>query len=208
MIVSTSLIRRRDDISLAAFQNHWLDPHGPLTAKLPGARRYDQNHVLADAPGTNAAARRMRIDGFPVLAFDSPESRRTAHGSAEMADCNKDSLFFIGAVSRVISDDGNEQQPAGTGAAIKQLFLMPRKAKSADLPGVIARLDGVLGFISHRILEQGAAPNSAVPFIGVNVGALAELWIRDTRAVIANATRLEREAPEVATFAVQVHRFF
>jgi uncharacterized protein (TIGR02118 family) len=208
MIVSTSLIRRRDDTSLAAFQNHWLDPHGPLTAKLPGARRYDQNHVLADGPGTNAAARRMRIDGFPVLAFDSPESRRTAHSSAEMAACNKDSLFFIGAVSRVISDDDNVQQPAGAGTAIKQLFLAPANAKPVDLPRVIPRLDGVLGFISHRILEQGAAPNSGVPFIGVEVGALAELWIRDTRAVIANAARLEREAPEVATFAVQVHRFF
>ena len=208
MIVSTSLIRRRDDVSLAAFQKHWLDPHGPLTAKLPGARRYDQNHVIADAPGTNALARQMRIDGFPMLAFDNAESRRTAHGSAEMAACNKDSLFFIGAVSRVISNDDNAQQPAGTGTAIKQLFLVPKNAESVDLPGVVARLDGVLGSISHRILEQGAAPNSAVPFIGVEVGALAELWIRDARAVIANATRLEREAPEVATFAVQVHRFF
>ena len=208
MIVSTSLIRRRDDVSLAAFQKHWLDPHGPLTAKLPGARRYDQNHVLADAPGTNTLARQMRIDGFPILAFDNAESRRTAHGSAEMAACNKDSLFFIGAVARVISDDGNVQQPAGAEAAIKQLFLAPKNAESVDLPSVVARLDGVLGSISHRILEQGAAPNSAVPFIGVEVGALAELWIRDARAVIANATRLEREAPEVATFAVQVHRFF
>ncbi len=208
MIVSTSLIRRRGDISLAAFQNHWLDPHGPLTAKLPGARRYHQNHVLADTPGTNATARRMRIDGFPILAFDSPESRRMAHGSVEMAACNKDSLFFIGAVSRVISDDGNVQQPAGAGTAIKQLFLAPGNAEFIDLPDVMAKLDGVLGFISHRILEQGAAPNSAVPFIGVDVGALAELWIRDTRAVITNAARLEREAPDVATFAVQVHRFF
>jgi hypothetical protein len=85
---------------------------------------------------------------------------------------------------------------------------LPGDAESVDLPSVIARLDGVLGSISHRILEQGAAPNSAVPFIGVEVGALAELWILDARAVTTNAARLEREAPEVATFAVQVHRFF
>ena len=150
----------------------------------------------------------MRIDGFPILAFDSPESRRTAHGSAEMAACNKDSLFFIGAVSRVISDDGDMQQPAGTGTAIKQLLLVPASAEPIDLPSVIARLDGVLGSIFHRILEQGAAPNSAVPFIGVEVGALAELWIRDARAVAANAAQLEQEAPEVATFAVRLHKFF
>ncbi|MBZ9964654.1 EthD family reductase [Mesorhizobium sp. BR1-1-2] len=208
MIVSTSLIRRREDISPAAFKSHWLDPHGPLTAKLPGARKYDQNHVVADAPGTNDAARRLRVDGFPVLAFDSPESRRLSHGSPEMAACNKDSLFFIGAVARVISDDGGAQAPAGSEAAIKQLLLVPGDRGVFALPDVIAELDGVLGSISHTILEQGAAPSSAVPFIGFGVSALAELWVRDDRSVVANAARLEREAPEVATFAVQVHRFF
>lgn len=208
MIISTSLIRRRDDISSATFKGHWLDPHGPLTAKLPGACRYDQNHVLADVQGTNAAARQLCVDGFPMLAFGSPESRRTAHGSPEMAACNKDSLLFIGAVARVISDDGGAREPAGAETAIKQLFLIPSDTRPDALPGVIAGLDGVLGSISHTILEQGAAPNSAVPFIGFEVGALAELWIRDDASVVANAARLEREAPEIATFAVQVHRFF
>ena len=29
VIVANSLMRRRDDIDLAAFQQHRLDPHGP-----------------------------------------------------------------------------------------------------------------------------------------------------------------------------------
>lgn len=208
MIISTSLIRRRKDISSAAFKRHWLDPHGTLTAKLPGARKYDQNHVLADAPGTNDAARRLHVDGFPVLAFDSPESRRLSHGSPQMADCNKDSILFIGAVARVISDDGGAQAPAAAETAIKQLLLVPGDRGALALPDIIAGLDGVLGSISYAILEQGAAPSSAVPFIGFEVRALAELWVRDARSVVANAARLEREAPEVATFAVQVYKFF
>lgn len=207
MIVSTSLIRRRDDISLSTFQRHWLDPHGPLTAKLPGTRKYDQNHGMPDAPGTNSVARRMRIDGFPMLTFDDPENRRTAHHSKEMADCNQDSLLFIGAVSRVISDVSDTRVPAGAGTATKQIFLVPRSAEPIDLPAIINSLDGVVGAINHSILEQGAAPNSAVPFIGVEVRDLAELWIGDTRAVVANAHRLQREAPEIATFAVYVHNF-
>ncbi|WP_309085755.1 EthD family reductase [Chelativorans sp.] len=207
MIVSTSLIRRRGDVSLPAFREHWLDPHGPLTAKLPGTRKYDQNHVVPDAQGTNSVARRMRIDGFPMLTFDNPESRRAAHHSEEMAACNKDSLLFIGAVSRVISDVGDAREPAGAGAAIKQILLVLQMVEYVDLPAVVDGLDGIVGAINHRILEQGAAPNSAVPFIGVEVAALAEVWTRDERAVAANADRLQREAPEIATFAVYVHSF-
>jgi len=79
VIVANSLMRRRDDIDLAAFQQHWLDPHGPLTAKLPGCRHYVQNHIL-DSAGTNALARSLRIDGIPQLAFASPEDRMTAQG--------------------------------------------------------------------------------------------------------------------------------
>ena len=207
MIVSTSLIRRRDDVSLSAFQKHWLDPHGPLTAKLPGTRKYSQNHVLPDAPGTNSVARRMRIDGFPMLAFDDPESRRAAHHSKEMADCNKDSLLFIGAVSRVISDVGDTREPAGAGTATKQILLAPQGARHIDLRAIIDGLDGVVGAINHRMLEQGAAPNSAVPFIGVEVTDLAEIWTQDARAVAANADRLQRQVPEIAAFSVYVYNF-
>jgi hypothetical protein len=46
-----------------------------------------------------------------------------------------------------------------------------------------------------------------VPFIGVEVEALAELWVRDADAVARNAVLLERIAPEIATFIVQVHKF-
>src|ERR1700747_2668126 len=94
VIVANSLMRRRDDIDLAAFQQHWLDPHGPLTPKLPGCRHYVQNHVL-DSAGTNALARSLRIDGIPQLAFASPEDRMAAHGSAERKGGGKDSQLFI-----------------------------------------------------------------------------------------------------------------
>ncbi len=36
VIVANSLMRRRDDIDLAAFQQHWLDPHGGKAARAPG----------------------------------------------------------------------------------------------------------------------------------------------------------------------------
>ena len=71
------MMRRRADIGLDQFRRHWLDPHGVMTAGLPGVRYYIQSHCL-DAPGTNALARELAIDGLPQLWFDSIEARPVA----------------------------------------------------------------------------------------------------------------------------------
>ncbi|HEX6611568.1 MAG TPA: EthD family reductase, partial [Hyphomicrobiaceae bacterium] len=78
MIAAISMMRRRADISLEQFRRHWLDPHGVMTAELPGVRYYIQSHCL-DAPGTNALAKELAIEGFPQLWFDSIEARRIAY---------------------------------------------------------------------------------------------------------------------------------
>src|SRR5271157_3045798 len=103
MIAAISLMRRRDDVTLARFRQHWLDVHGPLVCKFAGLRHYVQEHVI-ESPAMNAAARAMRIDGFPILWFDNDTDRLRSHGSPEMAACNVDSRSFIGAVSRVICE--------------------------------------------------------------------------------------------------------
>jgi hypothetical protein len=40
MIAAISLMRKRDDITLAAFRRHWLDVHGPLVCRFAGLRSY------------------------------------------------------------------------------------------------------------------------------------------------------------------------
>jgi uncharacterized protein (TIGR02118 family) len=211
MIVSTSLIRRRDDVSPEEFKSHWLHPHGTMTAKLPGTQRYIQNHVV-DGPGTNALAKKLRIDGFPQLAFDSPESRVAAHNSPELKACDLDSPLFIGAVGRVISDDGDAQPYESDATSVKQIVLSVRTGKEGEQSAsrerlALTQLEGVQAIISHQVIQQGAAPNSVVPFIGVEVDALYEVWTKDVNSVVRNTARLEREAPELATFSVEVHKF-
>src|SRR3954453_6843736 len=103
MIAAISLMRKREDVTLAAFRRHWLDVHGPLVCRFAGLHRYIQAHVIASS-GMNALAREMRIDGFPILSFADDADRRRAHGSPEMAACNVDSRSFIGAVSRLICE--------------------------------------------------------------------------------------------------------
>ena len=207
MIVSFSLIRRRADISSAAFQAHWLDPHGPLTARIPGTMRYVQNHVI-DGPGTNARARELQIDGFAELSFSSPQSRAAAHASPEIRACNVDSQSFIGAVSRVITDDGGVAAPTGEGL-FKQIMLTTRSGEveaSSPLQPLLGRLQ-ITAVIAQRVVEQTAAPNSSVPHHGIEVDTLHEIWAPTEEAMMRNAATLEVEAPGLASFQVKTYDF-
>jgi uncharacterized protein (TIGR02118 family) len=206
VIVANSLIRRRDDIDLDTFRQHWLDPHGPLTAKLPRCLHYVQNHVL-DAAGTNARARSLSIDGIPQLAFATPEDRAAAHGSAELKACDKDSELFIGAVSRVMTavDDGTTLDAADGSIKLILLFVAPR-APSKPVDATLRDLHGVRRVVRHQILQQTHAPGSRVPNLDVEVTALADVWVSNINAAERNAARLDRDSG-VASFAVKTYRF-
>jgi uncharacterized protein (TIGR02118 family) len=214
VIVANSLMRRRDDLDLATFQKHWLDPHGPLTAKLPRCRRYVQNHVL-DGPGTNALARALRIDGIPQLAFDTPEDRLAAHNSPELKACDQDSQHFVGAVSRVMTKLDGAIDFEGPRGAIKQmlLFLAPPSdsASAVDArlhPETLAdRLHGVRRLARHEIIEQTRAPGSKVPNLDIPVAGISEAWLDSMDAVTRNQPLLDRPGSGVASFVVKVYCF-
>ncbi len=214
MIVSNSLMRRRADIDIRAFERHWLDPHGILAAKLPGCRHYVQNHIL-DVTGTNALARALRIDGIPQLAFATPEARLAAHNSPELAACDVDSQQFVGAVSRVMTEIDDAVDFSGPAGTVKQilLFVAPGVAGvPADgeriAPGeLVARLGGVRRAVVHAVQLQTRAPGSKVADLGIPVDGFCELWLDDMDAVRRNAALLDREGGGVASFVVKVHHF-
>ena len=206
MIIANSLMRRRDDVDLKTFFEHWLDPHGPLTAKLPRCRHYVQNHVL-DSAGTNALARRLRIDGIPQLAFATPEDRLAAHGSAELKACDKDSEQFIGAVSRVMTEVDGDVALVAEDGSIKQilLFVAPRAA-TQPIDAILSQLQGVHRLVRHKILQQTHAPGSRVPNLDVEVAGIVDVWLSDMDAVARNAELLDRDGG-IASFAVKTYRF-
>jgi uncharacterized protein (TIGR02118 family) len=208
VIVAHSLIRRRADIDRAAFNQHWLDPHGPLTAKLPRCLHYVQNHIL-DSVGTNTLARTLRIDGIPQLAFANAQDRMAAHGSPALKACDKDSELFIGAVSRIITEVDDAATRDGPKGLIKQILLFIASHAGTDQhrgEALIDALSGVSQVLRHRVLQQTSAPGSRVPNLDVPVDGLCELWLSDMDAVQRNAAVLEQESG-VASFSVQVHRF-
>jgi uncharacterized protein (TIGR02118 family) len=206
MIAAISLMRRRDDVSLSDFRRHWLDVHGPLVCGFPGLRSYVQDHVI-ESSTTNAPARDMRIDGFPILWFDNDDDRLRAHQSPEMAACNVDSRLFIGAVSRVICEPRIVVPQAQDAGRIKVIALLPGEAADdAALERYAAHvreLPGLRGLLLYRVLQQGPAPSSTIPHLPVSTAGIAELSFA---SLVDLECALAGDNAAAAHFVVEEHR--
>jgi hypothetical protein len=49
MVKVISAAARRPGLSLEQFSRHYFEDHGPLGARVPGVRRYVQNHAVPEA---------------------------------------------------------------------------------------------------------------------------------------------------------------
>ena len=99
MIVRMGIMKRKADMSLERFREHWRSVHGPLAAKLPGLRRYHQNHV-ADASqlAIDHARGEWDVDGFSQLWFDDQDAMRLAVSSPAFPATVTDIPNFVGSI--------------------------------------------------------------------------------------------------------------
>ena len=106
MIVITFLLRRRAELSTAAFHQYWREQHGPLVASHAGAlgiRRYMQLHATNSPAGSAIAESRGCAphvwDGIALVWFDSEEqlgrAAATAEGQAAAAALLEDERRFL-----------------------------------------------------------------------------------------------------------------
>jgi uncharacterized protein (TIGR02118 family) len=65
------MLHKQDGQSWDDFQRYWQEEHGPIAARIPGLRRYIQNHATDR--------------GYAVaeLSFDSPEALQEALATPE-----------------------------------------------------------------------------------------------------------------------------
>ena len=78
MITVLFILRRRQDIDSAAFEDYWKNVHGPVAARLPSLRKLVQYHPYPDPYGDGLPA-----DGIDELEFDSIESMQSALATPE-----------------------------------------------------------------------------------------------------------------------------
>ena len=80
-----AILIKKPGMSSEEFRRYWKETHGPIAAKMPGLRKYVQDHSLSDTSG-NAPA----FDGVAELWFDSPEAMQASWaspaGQATIAD--------------------------------------------------------------------------------------------------------------------------
>lgn len=208
-VSNVSLERRRADLTLDEFRSHWLDPHGPMTAKLPGTRFYVQNHVVYTR-GTNSLANKLNVDGFAQLAYDNVKARTAAYDSPELAACNLDSPLFLAGVSRLVTESEGVPPPEEE-HLVKAFALVSRQnGATAEVPSaasVLKLLPRACRHTVHTIIEQSGPPHSKVPFIGIEVDLLMEVWFKSEADLVACAENKQLEANNIALFHVRTYQF-
>src|SRR5262249_12799646 len=77
---------KKPGLARGEFFEHWFNVHGQLGARVPGLRRYVQNHAVPAAYPIRA----MTHDGFSELWFDDVPALQTARASDEWQRLGED----------------------------------------------------------------------------------------------------------------------
>lgn len=199
-------MKRRTDLTNAQFRKHWIDPHGVMTAELPGVRHYVQHHCIEHS-ATNLLARELGLEGFPELWFDDYEQRKIAYTSKRIAECNVDSEQFVGSVTRLVTEPIDVIKPAAAARQAKAYVVAvgsPDPAWAETAQQRITKLPGVVGYRRQRIIEQAAAPNSKIPELKLQVAGVADVTFENDGALMASASKLAGAGNDAARTAVYV----
>lgn len=100
MLKFVVVLYRRADLSEEQFHEHLRNEHGPMAERLPGLRRYVQNHVLPDAnrqhPGWDAVVELFWDDWASMeTAWRTPEGERATRHLAEFVDLSRSSWSVV-----------------------------------------------------------------------------------------------------------------
>ena len=94
MLKFVVVLYRRPDLSPEAFFANLRDEHGPLAERIPGLRRYVQNHVLPDPrrehPGWDAVIELYWDDWASMeAAWATPEGQAATNHLQTLADLSR-----------------------------------------------------------------------------------------------------------------------
>src|SRR4051794_9025297 len=96
------MFRKRSDLARTEFLHYWRETHGPIACKMPGLRRYVQDHVIVEPTQVEPA-----FDAIAELWFDSVESFQASMASPEGQTTLADAASFadMESVRVVLADE-------------------------------------------------------------------------------------------------------
>ena len=98
MLKVVSLLKRREDLSLAEFRHWALEEHPPLGKKLPGIRHYRMSVVIEDNPN-------FPYDAVSEFWFDSVEARAAAFATPEGKAAGEDAAAHCAARVHLLTEE-------------------------------------------------------------------------------------------------------
>jgi uncharacterized protein (TIGR02118 family) len=92
MVNAIFMVMRKPGLDYRDFFDHWLSVHADIASRLPGLRRYIQNHLVLEMLDRGV----MTHDGWSEFWFDDLEAYKAALRSAEWAAMDADgaTLFY------------------------------------------------------------------------------------------------------------------
>jgi uncharacterized protein (TIGR02118 family) len=198
MIVRMGILTRRPDLTPEQFRRHWLEVHGPLAARLPGLRRYHQNHVVdASQLAIDHARGAWEVDGFSQLWFDDMDAMRRAVESPELRPDLPDIANFCGDVKLVICQP-NVVVPvaADAGPLVKRMSILTRRPDvTAERfrdewfgfhAEAVRKFPNLMGYTQNLVIDRGGADlTSSTSYEQVPIDGIVELWFRSVEDVHA-----------------------
>ena len=105
MIKTVGLLTRKSGATHEQFVKHWVGTHAPLAHKVPGLRRYVQNHITGERTRADIEAIALEIDGIAELWFDDQAALEAASRTPEMKALHADGALFIGRIKSYIVEE-------------------------------------------------------------------------------------------------------
>ena len=200
MIKAITLIRRKPDLTVEAFQEYWLHRHVPVIKCLPGIRRYVQNHPLPE----NYDRGTVVYDGIAELWGADSQSFKSMAASDVYPLVQADEERFIDCTSLalIFTSETVLQSPAPQPGGVKFMQLMQRRPglsvedfqsywRMQHAPLVLT-LPGLAGYVQSPTRPGGYRENRQPLYDG-----LATLWF-DSRVMLTQAMASESYAAIMA----------
>ena len=224
-VVRMGLLKRRANLSQEDFGKHWRELHGPIAARLPGLRRYHQNHVVdSEQRGIDYPRGPVTFDGISELWFDDESSMRKALSSDAMSALAADEANFIDDI-HVITVEQNVVIPTPPGARLlKRMSTLKRREDVTPETFrhewfnvhslLVKRLPQVKGYTQNLILDRKRGRGAHVSRDDLPIDGMVELWFEDVQSLqsafrspagITLMTHAREFIAEISTFLVEVH---
>lgn len=203
MSVRMGLLKKKPEWRGEDFRRHWRERHGALAAKLPGLRRYEQNHVVdSEQRGFAYPRGPEQIDGFSMLWFDDEHTMRAALGTDAGRALIADEQQFIGELRILTLDTVEVIAPAVSvstptaangGPLLKRMSLLRRLPEVSperfmqewrvEHAHLVKRVQGVRGYRQNLVTDREAPKGNPVAYECLPIDGIVELWFDDAAAI-------------------------